>query len=202
MTWLGLPTKSSQWSALFALWAGGLVGYLISPRIWVTLTGPFRWLAMLSGTAAQESYYDPEASGDAGASRGIVQFGTAAWNSAMPGASDRRLSAFWSGYASAKYVSFCLSQSMAWSFKFAVPYLGFAAMRMMWTGGSSASIAARPFFSTERVSSGAAVGMYTRAIEEGKRTQSPTLGYTAWSAWRLASLPAVFWSYRQVRKWG
>ena len=160
----------------------------------------------MSGMMAQESNYDASASGDEGDSLGVLQFGTMHLSGFLStstldsSTSDPRLSPFRSGFYSARYVNQTLGVSFSWIWKMAVPVLGFSAVRMMWTGGSSASIASRPFFSDERVSSGAAVGMATRAVEEGAREQGPTLGYTAFFSWRVLTLPLAIWSGRCLLK--
>jgi hypothetical protein len=200
--WLGLPSDFQKWGVWFSCSLGTLLGYVVHPRIWLTLTGPFRWWSFMSATMAQESNYTADASGDDGQSLGVLQFGTMhlsgfiGADSLTSGSADPRLSPFKSGYYAAKYVSDTLSNSFSWYWKTAVPVLGFSAIRMMWTGGSSAEIASRPFFSQERVSSGAAVGMTTRAIEEGERQNGPTLGYTSFFTWRLITLPLAIWSGR------
>ena len=161
---------------------------------------------MLSGSAAQESFYNADAQGDEGASWGILQFGSGAWESAIGNpptfdeTTDARLSPFKSGYAAARYVNAGLKTTWRWYPKLMCPVLGFAAIRMMWTGGLSETIASRPFFSTERVDSGAAVGMFTRATEEGAREQGPTLGYTAFLSWRVITLPLTFWTAKCLLK--
>jgi hypothetical protein len=198
--WLGLPSTAAKWSAWALCSLGGLLGWLVSPRIWLTLTGPFRWLSMLSATMAQESNYEPDAQGDVGASWGIVQFSSSAWVTASGNtpsgdtANDPRLSPFWSGYYSARYVNAALAESFAWMWKLAVPLLGFSAMRMMWTGGTSATFSARPFFDTDTVASGAPIGMFTRLVEEGQREQGPTLGLTSFIVWRTLTVPAALYS--------
>jgi hypothetical protein len=197
---LGLPNSAAKWSSWAACALGGTLGYLVSPRIWLTLTGPFRWLSMLSATMAQESDYTADAQGDEGASWGIVQFSVSAWSTATGSnpsgdtANDPRLSPFRSGYASARYVNAALGESFTWTWKMAVPVLGFSAMRMMWTGGTSSTFASRAFFDTDTVASGAPVGMMTRLIEEGQREQGPTLGLTSFLVWRALTLPLALWS--------
>ena len=206
LTWLGLPSSSAQWGAWLSMSLGGLLGWLFSPRVWIATLGPWRWWSMLSGSAAQESFYTADAQGDEGNSWGILQFGSGAWESATGNTptfdtgTDARLSPFRSGYAAARYVNAGLKTTWRWYPKLMCPVLGFAAMRMMWTGGLSESIASRPYFSTERVDSGAAVGMFTRAVEEGDRQQGPTLGYTAFLSWRVITLPLTIWTARCLVK--
>lgn len=204
--WLGLPSTFQKWGVWFSCSLGALLGYFLNPRIWLTLTGPFRWWSMISAMMAAESDYTADASGDEGQSLGVLQFGSMhladfVGSSALSsGEGDPRLSPFKSGFYSAKYVSSTLSNSFDWYWKMATPVLGFSALRMMWTGGSSAEIASRPFFSRETVTSGAAVGMTTRAIEEGERQNGPTLGYTSFCSWRLLTLPLTLWSARCLLK--
>ena len=200
MYWLGLPSTAAKWAAWASCALGGTLGYLVTPRIWFTLTGPFRWLSMLSATMAQESDYTPTAQGDEGASWGIVQFSSSAWATATGSnpsgdtSNDHRLSPFRSGYASARYVNAALKESMTWWWKLAVPVLGFSAMRMMWTGGITGTFSGRPFFDSDTVASGAPIGMFTRLVEEGQREQGPTLGLTSFIAWRVLTLPLALWS--------
>jgi hypothetical protein len=204
--WLGLPSTAAKWRVWFSCSLGALFGYLVSPRIWLTLTGPFRWLAMVSASMAQESDYTADALGDSGESLGVLQFGDMHLvgfvdsGSLIATEGDPRLSPFRSGFYAARYVNETLGNSWRWYVKFATPVLGFAAMRMMWTGGSGEEIAKRPFFSDETVASGAALGMVTRAVQEGARENGPTLGYTSFVVWRLISLPAAMWSSRQLWK--
>jgi hypothetical protein len=204
--WLGLPSTAQKWGVWFSCSAGALLGYFLNPRIWLTLTGPFRWWSFISATMAQESNYTADASGDDGASLGVLQFGDmhlaefVGSSTLSSGSGDPRLSPFKSGFYSAKYVSSTLSNSLSWYWRVAVPVLGFSAIRMMWTGGSSETIAQRPFFSEETVASGAAIGMATRAYQEGIRQQGPSLGYTSFFSWRLLTLPLTIWSARCLLK--
>jgi len=210
LQYLALPDTSARWASLFAMQAGGFLGWLTTPVLWV-FAGPFRWFALLGGMASQESAYDRDAVGDLGLSVGILQFGKSMWSAASgkdpwaPGVSygvegpveaddkyqsdDPRFSPFQSGYLAAKYVRISIIETPRW-WTFIIPLYGFAVMRYMWTCGTSKTCGERPAFDGTTVASGAMRGKWDRMIDEGKRASgSPTRGLTAFLSWRVLVLP-------------
>ena len=134
-----LPQSSSQWWALAQFEAGGFLGWVTHPILWV-VAGPFRWASLLAMTAAQEAGYNATASGDGGASVGIAQFNVNSWPELTGRDLADRESPFLSGYYSARYVHVALLTSWSW-FAVALPFIGPAFLRFMWTHGVSASSA-------------------------------------------------------------
>lgn len=123
---------------------GGLLGWLTHPAVWL-VAGPFRWSALLYGTISQESdgvenARNPERQ----TSLGICQFQTDTWNTSAPGrwatatpegtSEDPRLSPFKSGYVATCYVQDALTADLRW-LAIAPPVVGFAMLRLLWTGG-------------------------------------------------------------------
>jgi len=200
LNWLALPDSAARWSALLSLQAGGFLGWITTPSLWI-FAGPFRWFAMLGGLASAESAYDRDAVGDMGTSVGILQFGKASWTAVtgyvFPDAAnadfqdtDPRLSPFQSGYVAAKYVRMAVVNTPRW-WTLALPLYGFAVLRYMWTCGPSAACAERPAFDSTRISgTGAFVGKWDRMIGEGQRPSgAPTRGLVSFLAWRVLVMP-------------
>ena len=127
---LALPDTSARWASLFAMQAGGFLGWLTTPVLWV-FAGPFRWFALLGGMSSQESAYDRDAVGDLGLSVGILQFSKVMWSAAAGDdpwkpvaegpreaddqyqSNDPRFSPFQSGYLAAKYVRIAIIETPA-----------------------------------------------------------------------------------------
>jgi len=126
-----IPSSSREWATALALWAGGLAGWVVHPSIWLCF-GPLRWLAFLSVTAASESSWVRDASGDGGKSFGVLQFSLAH----TPRETSQ--SPFRSGYAAAGFVSAAVLQS-PWWWTLALPVAGFGVGRYLWTHGVSAA---------------------------------------------------------------
>lgn len=134
------PTTAAYWWNLVQLLAGGFIGWIFHPVIWL-VAGPFRWSALLYMTAAQESGFNAaNTSGDNGDSWGMVQFNVNSWPDLTGRALEDRLSPFLSGYYSARYVANGLYTSWSW-WSLGLPIYGAAVMRYMWTHGISASSA-------------------------------------------------------------
>jgi len=206
LNWLALPTSTAQCSSWLALWAGGFIGWVTTPSIWL-FAGPFRWLAMLGGMASAESAYDRDAVGDDGLSVGILQFSKGMWAAASgvdawepaEGESrepldtfqdnDPRFSPFQSGVVAAKYVQIALINTPRW-WTFILPLYGFAVVRYMWTCGVDTRCAERPAFDSSLVPSGAPRGKWDRASQQGRRASgAPNRGLTSFIAWRVLLLP-------------
>lgn len=138
-----LPSSGARWWSAFVMTLGGLVGWLTHPVIWL-VAGPFRWIALLNMTAAQESGWNAEAVGDStskyGNSVGMLQFNTSRWPSLTGRDLEDRTSPFLSGYYGAVYVQLALLTSWSW-WSLGLPLYGAAVMRYMWTHGVSASAA-------------------------------------------------------------
>jgi len=133
------PTTAQRWADYALLLVGGLLGWLLHPVLWLA-AGPFRWLALLTMTAAQESGYNRDAAGDGGDSVGMLQFNVKSWPTLTGRPLEDRASPFWSGFYAARYVQLGLLTSWGW-WKLALPIEGPAVMRWMWTHGISASAA-------------------------------------------------------------
>lgn len=129
-----LPSSSEQWWALVQLWFWGLLSWLLHPIIWIGF-GPLKWMAMLGATAAQESTYNPSASGDNGRSIGILQFYDTTWSDLALGDLDRRYSLMWQGWAAGKYVQTAILYSFWWIPRFLVPYYVGGYCRLLWVNG-------------------------------------------------------------------
>ena len=127
---------SGKWSSILLMLAGGMVGWLLNPSIWL-VAGPVRWCALLLTRAAQESGYSAGAAGDGGASVGILQFNVANIDTYGDGTSTWRSSPFRSGLAAAEYVSDALSASWSWWSAIRKPWSGVAAFGHLWTHGLS-----------------------------------------------------------------
>lgn len=147
---------------------GTLLGWLTTPIVWATM-GPFRTIARIGATAAQESGYNASAfNAERTGSLGMLQFQQDTWES-LGGTADDRESPFWSGYYGVKYIGAGLLTSWKW-WAIGIPIFGLAIMRFMWTSGISAS-------SAERALSEA----WERASSEGQT-------FKAYLWWRLPLL--------------
>lgn len=129
------PGNSEQWYGALAMTLGALLSWFAHPLVWpVSWFSPFYWVAMIWTTAAQESGFDPQATGDEGRSVGILQFHDA--NEGIIYKTDNRRSPFWSGYLSAKYVQKAIIHDWRW-LAIASPVIGMAWFRWLWTSGPS-----------------------------------------------------------------
>lgn len=132
-----LPTTGRKAFDAFMLALGGLAGWILHPSIWIVF-GPFRWIAFLQATAAQESGWNREAAGDGGRSVGMLQFYDATWDGLTGRPADDRLSPFLSGLYAAAYVATALYTDRRW-LRLGLPWAGFAWGRWLWTHGYAQS---------------------------------------------------------------
>ena len=138
-----VPSSPGAWWNVAVLVVGALAGWLTHPLVWV-VAGPFRWIALLLGTAAGESGYAADAYNDEdghpnGGSRGLLQFQDATWEN-LTGSLDGRDSPFLQGFYAARYVSHGLLSDWRW-WAIALPVYGFGVIRVMWWRGNSSSAA-------------------------------------------------------------
>lgn len=129
-----LPTTTATWWASIQLIFWSLLSWLLHPLVWV-VAGPFRWIALMQMTAAQESSYNPDAVGDDGRSVGMLQFYDSTWTSLEMGDLSRRTSIAWSAWAAGKYTQGALLNGWGWVWRLFLPYVGAAYMRVLWTNG-------------------------------------------------------------------
>lgn len=132
-----LPTSTSAALSTVALVLGATASWFAHPLIWLCF-GPFRWIAAILMTAAQESSYNASAEGDDGASVGILQFTAPTWE-ALGGDPDRRTSSMLSGWYAGAYVQNAILTDVRWLWM-AVPVYGYAVMRFLWTHGAGSGL--------------------------------------------------------------
>ena len=127
------PSSSARWGALGLLWLGALLGYLVSPLVWL-VAGPIRWLGWMAATAATESGYNPDAQG--AEENGTTSYGMLQFNSTnaylFRGVSWS--SPFWQGIAAARYVQSAILTDWRWLL-LRLPFVGFEILRLLWRGG-------------------------------------------------------------------
>jgi hypothetical protein len=171
-----LPSGTEQWWVSFQLMVWGTLSWLLHPLVW-TVAGPFRWAAILQMTAAQESTYNATVGGDLenGTYRsvGVLQFYDSTWEDLEMGSLDRRTSVFWQSWAAGKYVGDALVKDFGWWWRLAVPYIGAAYFRTLWTNGINS-------------------GIQKTYAEVMAKFDGEGASRAAWNSWRLISLvPAV-----------
>ena len=171
-----LPSTASQWTVAAQLIVGGLVSWLFHPLIWIL--GPCKFVSILLATAAQESTYTADASGDDGRSIGALQFYDSTWTGLGLGNLDRRRSVWWSSWAAAKYIADAFVDRPGWIWRLLLPYYGAGYARLLWVNGVSSGL--------------------TRDFSEMMAYwNSEGAARTAWNTWRLISLPVSYllWMY-------
>jgi len=173
-----LPSGASQWTVAGQLVVGGLVSWLLHPLVWIV--GPIKFVAILLATAAQESTYNSEASGDGGRSIGALQFLDSTWTGLDMGDLDRRTSAWWSSWAAAKYIGGAFVDEPGWIWRILFPYFGGGYARLLWVNGVTSGLT-RDFSA-----------MVEYWDSEGAAR-------TAWNTWRLISLPFAYLLYMWSR---
>jgi len=174
-----LPTGASQWTVAAQLVAGGLVSWLLHPLIWVL--GPVKFVSILLATAAQESTYTADASGDDGRSVGALQFYDTTWTGLELGDLDRRKSVWWSSWAAAKYIADAWVREPGWVWRLLLPYYGGGYARLLWVNGVNSGLT-RSF-----------ADMVAYWDSEGAAR-------TAWNTWRVISLPFSWMLWRFGRR--
>jgi len=169
MSYFGkLPSTGSQWWAALQLTFWGTLSWFTHPIIWIAF-GPFRWMAFLQATAAQESTYNPLAVGDDGRSVGILQFYDDTWSDLDLGDLDRRTKIYWQAWAAGKYVQTAMLTGDGWIWRLFLPYFGAGYGRVLWTHGTVGGLS----FDFD--------AMITQWNSEGNAR-------TAWNTWRVISL--------------
>jgi len=119
----------------FWLHVGALVGWLTHPTLWL-IYSPARWLLYVGVTASQESGGVLTATGDGGASVGLLQFKDTTWTAILPDVPlEKRLDPYWQGYAAGVYVQTALLTRWKWWPALAIPVWGMGAMRRLWRSG-------------------------------------------------------------------
>lgn len=181
------PSSAAGWAALGALLAGGLVGWVTHPVIWLAW-GPFRWSCVLVAYASQESAFNPSAvhvEGE-GDSAGILQYNTSEVNSGLLPSADVRLSSFWSGYYAAVRWQRAFTGTwggLVWLAFCALPVVGYAYARRGWRYNPWAS---NPLSRDENGWVHGPIEVVAEAMYDEWR------GASAWYVWRGASLALLF----------
>lgn len=121
------PSTASRWYAALLLTLGAIVAWATCPRLWPM--GPFGAARRVWAIAAQESGFNPDASGDAGASIGILQYNDAKADWYGEG---WRSSPFLSGFAFRKY---WLDAPWPWLWRIWLPGVGVYWVRYAWVKG-------------------------------------------------------------------
>lgn len=175
-----LPTTGSQWTVAAQLVVGGLVSWLLHPLVWIL--GPVKFVSILLATAAQESTYRADASGDGGRSIGALQFYDSTWVGLGLGDLERRKSVWWSSWGAAAYIADAFVTDTGWIWRLLVPYYAGGYARLLWVNGVNSGLT-RSF-----------AEMMEYWDSEGAARQ-------AWNTWRLMSLPFVYllWMYGRSR---
>jgi hypothetical protein len=172
--------------------AGTMLGWLCHPACWI-VAGPFRWLALMLGSIAQESGYNSNAAADipsGGQSLGVAQFILDTWY-ALGGEGKARNDDFWSGWYSAAYVQSAIIEDMRWV-SIAVPVYGYAVLRYLWTHGEGSA--------DEIWSEAWAYKGYGGADGDADNIVEAN-AWPAFLFWRsLTLLPAVYLSYLLIRE--
>jgi len=176
-----MPSTWDQWSASLRLSAWCLLSWLLHPLVWV-VAGPFKFIALMQMTAAQESTYNPNAVGDEGRSVGMLQFYDSTWETLELGDLDRRYSVFWQAWAAGKYVQSALLHDLGWVWRLLVPYYCAAYCRVLWTNGVAGGL--NKTFEQ------------ARDQFEGEGNAQP-----AWNTWRLITL-VLLWPTARCLKLG
>lgn len=136
-----LPANALQARNLLCFLLGCLASWALHPGVWLAF-GPLRWLAFMGATASVESGYEAAIAGDSGASVGMAQFNAANVRSGLITDADRR-SPWRSGLATGRYVQaaifgsaqYGIAGDWRWLPVLAIPGLGWAYLRQLWTHG-------------------------------------------------------------------